>query len=592
MKKSKISSLVILSGLLLNSVTGLPGTVYGDSTEASTTKESTTLSTSDVSETQQTTSSSQAAFSGPYSEAATADTGTSSTKESESVTTQSSVESSTAVSGDINEETITEETNKEMGSNFSDLYSDENTVNPMARMMRSGIPTIEAGKPNTPKTDFVDVSSHNGELTVNNYNTMKKYGIGGVIVKATEATSYKNPYFKSQVKNALAAGLKVSVYHYAHYQTAKQAEAEAAYFAAAVKSVSLGKDTAMVIDIEEYKMRNGSLNNNTTAFKKKLIHAGYSNVKYYTSSSWLKPTGQGGEFDPQIFGNKNIWVAQYPYMPTAGMNWNSSYAAWQWSSSYYIREIKNFPFDINQDYTGQFTNSAVNNYDQYPKNTVYHFKNDMAGGEADFSIVYGRTNDEAYFGDWDGDGKEGIAVKRGAIYYLKNTLSTGSADKEIWYGKPTDKVFFGDWNGDGSTDIVVRRGHYYYFKNSLNSGPADKMINFGRDGDEVFFGDWDGDGKDTIAVRRGSTYYFQNKLVSGPAAEVVNYGHNTDKVLVGDWNGDNKDTLAVRRGSYYYLKNTIAGGEADQLVNYGRSNDVTYVGDWDGDALDTFVVRR
>ncbi|QQV79678.1 hypothetical protein JG559_00525 [Enterococcus faecalis] len=51
------------------------------------------------------------------------------------------------------------------------------------------ISITEANRP--PKKTFIDVSSWNGSLSVANYQTMKSYGIGGVVVKMTEATTYQ-----------------------------------------------------------------------------------------------------------------------------------------------------------------------------------------------------------------------------------------------------------------------------------------------------------------------------------------------------------------------------------------------------------------
>ena len=86
---------------------------------------------------------------------------------------------------------------------------------------------------------FVDISSHNGVISVNEFVSLKNQGITGVVVKLTEGTSYTNPYASAQIKNAQDAGLKVSAYHYSHYQT----EAEAKYFVSAAQSLGLSNAT-------------------------------------------------------------------------------------------------------------------------------------------------------------------------------------------------------------------------------------------------------------------------------------------------------------------------------------------------------------
>ncbi|WP_418606417.1 hypothetical protein [Georgenia sp. SUBG003] len=68
----------------------------------------------------------------------------------------------------------------------------------------------------------------------------------------------------------------------------------------------------------------------------------------------------------------------------------------------------------------------------------------------------------------------------------------------------------GDWDGDGTDTFAVRRGNAYHIKNSISGGPADRVVYYGKAGDEVVVGDWDGTGGDTLAVRRGNVYHVKN----------------------------------------------------------------------------------
>ncbi|MDU5565857.1 MAG: GH25 family lysozyme, partial [Streptococcus vestibularis] len=77
-----------------------------------------------------------------------------------------------------------------------------------------------------PKT-FIDVSSHNGDISVDDYRALARQGVGGVVVKLTEDTWYNNPKAPSQVRNAQIAGLQVSTYHFSRYTTEEEARAEA-----------------------------------------------------------------------------------------------------------------------------------------------------------------------------------------------------------------------------------------------------------------------------------------------------------------------------------------------------------------------------
>ncbi|MGO1833954.1 MAG: choice-of-anchor I family protein [Actinomycetaceae bacterium] len=176
-------------------------------------------------------------------------------------------------------------------------------------------------------------------------------------------------------------------------------------------------------------------------------------------------------------------------------------------------------------------------------------------------------------------------------FYLTNGWD-GTADATFSFGRASDEVLIGDWDGDGVDSPAVRRGNAYFLSNSFAGGRADVELRFGRASDQVLVGDWDADGVDSLAVRRGNAYFLSNTLAGGAADVELAYGRAVDRVLVGDWDGDGTDTLGVRRGNAYFLANSFAGGHADLELTYGRSGDVVLVGDWDGDGSDTLGVRR
>ncbi|WP_299276713.1 gamma-glutamyltransferase, partial [uncultured Georgenia sp.] len=123
-------------------------------------------------------------------------------------------------------------------------------------------------------------------------------------------------------------------------------------------------------------------------------------------------------------------------------------------------------------------------------------------------------------------------------FFLTNSWRGGDADVYFMYGRHTDEVLIGDWDGDGKDTITVRRGKTYYVNNAAEGGPAGSVFTYGRADDVVLVGDWDGDGVDTLAVRRGATYHVKDTLRGGEADRVVHYGRAGDDVLVGDWDGD------------------------------------------------------
>ncbi len=207
-------------------------------------------------------------------------------------------------------------------------------------------------------------------------------------------------------------------------------------------------------------------------------------------------------------------------------------------------------------------------------------------------LTYGRPGDEVLVGDWDGDGTDTLAIRRGSTVHVSNSLRGGQADTVVSYGRPGDELLVGDWDGNGTDTLAVRRGNQYFIANSVRSGAADTVLRFGRADDTVVVGDWDGDGTDTLAVRRGATYHVNTTMTTGPASAVLCDGRDRDDVYVGDWDGSGEDALAVRRGARYHLAHQLRNGPADRSVAYGRAGDVTLVGDWDGDGTDSLAVRR
>lgn len=82
----------------------------------------------------------------------------------------------------------------------------------------------------------------------------------------------------------------------------------------------------------------------------------------------------------------------------------------------------------------------------------------MTGGIAETTFTYGRSTDQVLVGDWDGDGKDTISVRRGTTTYIQNALTGGTVARSINQGLTTDAVLVGDWDGDGVDSFALRRG--------------------------------------------------------------------------------------------------------------------------------------
>ena len=210
-----------------------------------------------------------------------------------------------------------------------------------------------------PKT-FIDVSSHNGDISVDDYRALARQGVGGVVVKLTEDTWYNNPKAPSQVRNAQIAGLQVSTYHFSRYTTEEEARAEARFYIEAAQRLNLPKSTVMVNDFEDSNML-PNINRNTQAWVNEMRKHGYNNLMFYTSASWLDENNLGyrGPVSTSQFGIENFWVAQYPSArltatSAKNMRYNGKTGAWQFSATANLLPGKH-GFDQSVDYTGRFT---------------------------------------------------------------------------------------------------------------------------------------------------------------------------------------------------------------------------------------------
>ncbi|WP_338231679.1 GH25 family lysozyme [Companilactobacillus muriivasis] len=195
------------------------------------------------------------------------------------------------------------------------------------------------------RTDMVDVSNHNGYMTVANFRDMlNNYGVKAVVTKISEGNYYKDYTAANNISTAQAAGLYINGYHFARYTTVKGAINEADYAGSMAKSSGLPIGAALITDVEAQE-QNGlskSVNNaNNQAFMNEVAKYGYRS-SIYTMSSWL-----GSKMDVG-----KGWIASYPYNAT-DKNWYSQHHSWQWGSTYQFKGSYG-NFDVSQNYDNFF----------------------------------------------------------------------------------------------------------------------------------------------------------------------------------------------------------------------------------------------
>jgi hypothetical protein len=126
-------------------------------------------------------------------------------------------------------------------------------------------------------------------------------------------------------------------------------------------------------------------------------------------------------------------------------------------------------------------------------------------------------------------------------------------DHVFQYGEEGDQAFTGDFAGDGIKKIGVYRNGTWYIDYNGNGklDDADKIIQaggeFGKDA-IVVVGDWDGDGIDNIGLYVNGVWHLDT---TGDFTfnEQVKFGEIGDVPVVGDFNGSGITELAVYRAT-------------------------------------------
>ncbi|WEV56549.1 GH25 family lysozyme [Ligilactobacillus acidipiscis] len=208
---------------------------------------------------------------------------------------------------------------------------------------------------------FIDVASYQPD-SLAYFQAARTLGVKGVVVKITEGSAagsnYVNPKAAQQIKNARAAGLTVSGYHFLRSISVKDAQEEAQFFAREANNRGLGQQATIAIDVEAADLtRNVSaLTAQVNAFATELSRLGFKKISIYSSTSWFKGRLLRNNLSSQIF-----WVASYG-TKDAGI----PCAAWQYSDKQLIAGART---DLSVDYSGTFTgnNETDNKEKKTPK---------------------------------------------------------------------------------------------------------------------------------------------------------------------------------------------------------------------------------
>ena len=219
---------------------------------------------------------------------------------------------------------------------------DDKPIKPGEASMGVGVRMHEGGDPTdgTPPESLaatvegVDVSSHQGNV---NWSSLWNSGVRFAYVKATEGTSYTNPYFTQQYNGSYNIGMIRGAYHFA-LPNNSSGTAQADHFVDHGGGWSGdGKTLPGVLDIEYnpygstcYGLSQGAMVNWIRDFTNRYkARTGRDAVIYTTTDWWTTCTGNNGGF-----GNTNpLWIARYASSPGSLPAGWGFHTFWQYTST-------------------------------------------------------------------------------------------------------------------------------------------------------------------------------------------------------------------------------------------------------------------
>ena len=152
------------------------------------------------------------------------------------------------------------------------------------------------------KYEGIDVSNWQGYI---DYSQVKNSNIEIVYIKASQGSTYKDPYFEINYENAKSNGLKVGAYHFLTATNTEEAKQEAVFFASVISRKQI--DCKLALDYEQFNgLDKEQINQIALAFIQKIKELTEKEVIIYSDLSNGENT-----FNSEVANNGELWLAYY-----------------------------------------------------------------------------------------------------------------------------------------------------------------------------------------------------------------------------------------------------------------------------------------
>ena len=189
-----------------------------------------------------------------------------------------------------------------------------------------------------PRLDFLDVSHWQSDRGAIDWSAVRAAGVLGVIIKATEGTSYKDPGYKQNRDGALKAGLKVASYHFLkHGSISDQMDHY-------LTTVAPKQGERLVIDYEDVTLGYADLRD---AVGYLMSFAPLCEIAVYGSAKLTDDVRAAGDKAETDLSGTSAWMARYSSKePEVATNAWPTWSAWQYSQEGDVGGVTG-PVDLN-----------------------------------------------------------------------------------------------------------------------------------------------------------------------------------------------------------------------------------------------------